>query len=154
MSPPCSLLRRYILLCHGCRRHRILLAQCGSTKEFSCNTVQWRIHHLTRGEETLEDMCLSGCHDQCMTDWALTNQVRCNSLHRSDRLPTGCWHFLSRYQVLCSRQRSQKCSLAFLCVITRNEGANHPSNCTKGTSLSWYSLYDYRRICKRTDIPL
>ena len=29
----------------------------------------------------------------------------------------------------------------------------HPSNCTQGVPLSWYNLYDYRWICKCTDIP-
>ena len=87
MSPTCSLLRRYILLCHGCRRQRILLAQRGSTKGFGCNAIRCRIHYLTRGEETSEDLCLTGEHDQCMTNRDITDQVRGNSLHRSDRIP-------------------------------------------------------------------
>ena len=47
----------------------------GSMKVFGCNAIRCHIHHLTRGEDTLEDLCLTWCHDRCMTDWALTNQV-------------------------------------------------------------------------------
>ena len=60
MSPPYSLLRRCILLCHGRRRHQILLAQRGSAKGFGCDAIRCRIHYLTRGEETSEDLCLIG----------------------------------------------------------------------------------------------
>jgi len=57
------------------RRHQILLAQRGSTKGFGYNDIRCRIHYLTRGEETSEDLCLTGYHNWCMTNWALTNLV-------------------------------------------------------------------------------
>ena len=47
--------------------------------------IRCRIHHLTRVEDTLGDLCLIGFHDRCMTDWAHANLVSSSMLHQLDR---------------------------------------------------------------------
>jgi len=39
------------------------------------------------GRTLQKDLCLTWCHDRCMTDCGPTNQVRGGSLHQSDRSP-------------------------------------------------------------------
>ena len=56
-------------------------------KEFGCIVIRCYTHHLTTGRRIAEGMRSARFHDQCMTDWDLTNQVRGSSLHRSDRSP-------------------------------------------------------------------
>ena len=54
-------------------------------KEFGCIVIRCYAHHLTTGRRIAEGMRSVRFHDQCMTDWDLTDQVRGGSLHRSDR---------------------------------------------------------------------
>ena len=66
-----------------------------------------------------------------------------------------CWHFLRCYRVYedlgnglriaCWRSLVQSLEMRV---------PTHPSNCTQGVPLSWYNLFDYRRVRKRTEIPL
>ena len=132
MSPPRSLLGRCTLLCHGHHLQRILLAQHGSMKGFGCNAIRCHIHHLIRGGKTLEGLCLTGCHDRCMTDWALTNQVRGNSPHRLPTDQTGLTRdqlvFILHDKSIASRRRrrehnpcgliQRKQQLTMLCRLT------------------------------------
>ena len=76
-----------MLLHHGRHRHRVFLILHGNMKDFGCIVIRCYTHHLTEGRRITEDLCLTSWHDQCMTDWDPTNQVRGVSLHRSDRSP-------------------------------------------------------------------
>src|SRR6185503_9776142 len=81
MSSPCSHLKRHMLPCHGCLRHQMLQIRCGQTKESGCSASPCHILHITKGKAP---------ERRCMTDWAHTNLVGSNMLHRSDRSsPTG-----------------------------------------------------------------
>ena len=76
MSLLCSRPKGLMLLCHGCLRHQMLQIRCGNTKESRCNASQCHIHHIIKGKAP---------EHRCMTDWARTNLVCSDRLHRSDR---------------------------------------------------------------------
>ena len=76
-----------MLLCRRRHRHRVFLVLHGGKKEFGCIVIRCYTHHLATGRRIAEGMRSARFHDQCMTDWDLTDQVRGGSLHRSERSP-------------------------------------------------------------------